>query len=66
MKIEPTDLESFKQLWHEQFDQEINTEEALAKSSQLLEMMKLLYQPLPKPSTEQKQLTILDLNPPSS
>lgn len=61
MKIEPQDLERFRQLWKDSFQVEISPEEAQGKAILLLEMMKLVYRPLPKPSTG--QLSILDFNP---
>ena len=61
MKIEPQDLERFRQLWKDSFQTEINQEEAHEKALMLLGMMRLVYRSLPKPST--RQLSILDLNP---
>lgn len=61
MKLEPEDIKGFQRLWKDSFDLELNEQEAQEKSTALLEMMKLVYRPLPKP-TEQKQLSILDLN----
>jgi len=61
MKIEPQDLERFRQLWKDSFHAEISQEEAQGKAILLLEMMKLVYRPLPKPSI--RQLSILDFNP---
>ena len=58
MKFEPEDIERFRQIWKGSFQEEISYEEALEKSTQLLEMMKLVYQPLPKPSSDE-QLSIL-------
>jgi len=58
MKIEPEDIEGFRQLWKDSFQEEISKEEALEKSTQLLEMMKLIYRPLPSRSSDE-QLSIL-------
>ncbi len=60
MKIEPQDLERFRQLWKDSFQTEISEEEAHGKALLLLGMMKLVYRPLPKPSKGQLSL---DLNP---
>jgi hypothetical protein len=61
MKIEPQDLEQFRQLWKDSFQTEISQEEAHEKALKLLGMMRLVYRPLPKPS--KGQLSMLDLNP---
>jgi len=61
MKIEPEDIKGFQRLWKDSFNLVISKEEAQEKAIILLEMMKLVYRPLPKPN-EQKQLSILDLN----
>ncbi len=61
MKIEPQDLERFRQLWKDSFHVEISQEEAQGKAILLLEMMKLVYRPLPKPS--KGQLSLLEPNP---
>lgn len=60
MKIEPEDIKGFQRLWKDSFKVEISEEEAREKAIILLEMMKLVYRPLPKPQTSQ-QLSILDL-----
>lgn len=60
MKIEPEDIKGFQRLWKDSFKVEISEEEAHEKAIILLEMMKLVYRPLPKPQTSQ-QLSILDL-----
>ena len=60
MKLEPQDLERFRQLWKDSFHVEISPEEAHKKALLLLGMMKLVYRPLPKPSTGQLSL---ELNP---
>jgi len=61
MKIEPQDLERFRQLWKDSFQAEISIEEAQEKALKLLGMMKLVYRPLPKPS--KGQLSFLEPNP---
>ncbi len=61
MKLEPEDIKGFQRLWKDSFDLAISEEEAQEKAIILLEMMKLVYRPLPKPDG-QKQLSILDLN----
>lgn len=61
MKLEPEDIKGFQRLWRDSFHLEIGEKEAQEKATALLEMMKLLYRPLPKPE-EQQQLSILDLN----
>ncbi len=61
MKLEPEDIKGFQRLWKDSFDLELSEQEAQEKATALLEMMKLVYRPLPKPS-ELKQLSILDLN----
>jgi hypothetical protein len=61
MKLEPEDIKGFQRLWENSFDLEISEKDAREKANALLEMMKLVYRPLPKP-TEQQQLSILDLN----
>ena len=64
MKIEPEDLKGFQRLWKDQFQADLSDEEALAKATCLLEMMKVIYRPIPKPKTldTNKQLSILDFN----
>jgi len=61
MKLEPEDVKGFQRLWKDSFDLELSEQEAQEKSTALLEMMKLVYRPLPKPA-EQQQLSILDIN----
>jgi len=61
MKLEPEDIKGFQRLWKDSFKVEISEEEAHGKAIILLEMMKLVYRPLPKPIS-QKQLSILDFN----
>lgn len=61
MKLEPEDIKGFQRLWKDSFNLDISESEAEEKATALLEMMKLVYRPLPKP-TEQQQLSILDLN----
>lgn len=61
MKLEPEDIKGFQRLWRDSFQLEISEQDAQEKATALLEMMKLLYKPLPKPK-EQQQLSILDLN----
>ena len=63
MKFEPNDLQHFQRLWKESFQEDISLDEAAEKASFLYEMMKNIYKPIPKPSTEREQLSILDLNP---
>lgn len=64
MKIEPEDLKGFQRLWKDQFQAELSDEEALAKATCLLEMMKVIYRPIPKPQNldTNRQLSILDFN----
>ncbi len=65
MMIEPEDIKGFQRLWKEQFHIELSEEEAQVKASCLLEMMKVIYRPIPKsfPKPEEKtQLSILDFN----
>lgn len=65
MMIEPEDIKGFQRLWKEQFHLELSEEEAQVKASCLLEMMKVIYRPIPKsiPKPEEKtQLSILDFN----
>ncbi len=62
MKIEPEDIKSFQRLWKEQFQAELSEEEAQAKATFLLEMMKTVYKPIPKPAKSKTQLSILDFN----
>ena len=64
MKLEPQDLEGFRQLWKDSFQEEISLELAEEKAMKLLGMMKLVYRPLPKPS--KGQLSLLDSNPTQS
>ena len=59
MKLEPADIKSFQSLWKDRFNLVISEKEAQVKANILLEMMKLVYRPLPKP-TMRKQLSILD------
>lgn len=61
MKIEPEDLKEFQRLWKEQFHLDLSNEEALEKATDLLEMMKVIYRPIPKP-IEAKQPSLLDFN----
>ncbi len=61
MKIEPDDLAGFQRLWKEQFHLDLSNEEALEKATDLLEMMKVIYRPIPKP-IETKQPQLLDFN----
>lgn len=60
MKLEPQDLERFRQIWKDSFQAEISQQEAQEKSVLLLGMMRLVYRPLPKPS--KGQLSLLDNN----
>lgn len=64
MKIEPEDIKSFQRLWKEQFHTDLSEAEAHEKATCLLEMMKAIYKPIPKPQklVESAQLTILDFN----
>ncbi|MEK7524387.1 MAG: hypothetical protein AAB588_05165 [Patescibacteria group bacterium] len=63
MKIEPEDIKSFQRLWKEHFQLELSDEEAGEKATHLLEMMKVLYRPIPKPKPDAtSQPSILDLN----
>ncbi len=64
MKIEPEDLKGFQRLWKDQFQAELSDDEALAKATCLLEMMKVIYRPIPKPKDldTNRQLSILDFN----
>lgn len=64
MKIELEDLKGFQRLWKEQFQSELSEEEALEKATCLLEMMKVIYRPIPKPKNleAKTQLSILDFN----
>lgn len=64
MKLEPEDIQSFQKLWQEQFQEEISAEDARRSANCLLEMMQVVYRPLPKPEEkkEAQQLSILDLN----
>ena len=64
MKIEPEDLKGFQRLWEEQFQVKLNDEESLEKATHLLELMKAIYKPMPKPKTfeRKQQLSILDFN----
>lgn len=64
MKIEPEDIRGFQRLWKEQFHSELNEEEAQVKAICLLEMMKAIYKPIPKPKSHESntQLSILDFN----
>ena len=61
MKLEQEDIKGFQRLWKDSFNLEISEQEAQEKATALLDMMKLVYRPLPKPA-EQQQLSILDLN----
>jgi len=61
MKIEPNDIKGFQQLWEDSFQTEISEELAMEKAIALLEMMKVVYRPLPKPFSS-AQLSILDFN----
>lgn len=65
MKIELEDIKEFQRLWKEHFHTDLTEEEAQVKSSYLLEMMKVIYKPIPKPVSikEKSQLSILDFNP---
>ncbi len=49
MKIEPEDLQQFQRLWKEHFHTELGDEDANTKVHFLLEMMRAVYRPLPKP-----------------
>ncbi len=62
MKLELEDIKGFQRLWKEQFNSELNEQEAEEKATHLLEMMKVIYMPLPKPRRPdaQPQLSILD------
>ena len=51
MKIEPDDVQQFQRLWKEQFHTELNEEDAQTKANFLLNMMRVIYQPLPRPQT---------------
>ncbi|MBU1706133.1 hypothetical protein KKG19_05430 [Patescibacteria group bacterium] len=64
MKIEPEDIMSFQRLWKEQFQTDLSETEGQEKANCLLELMKAIYKPIPKPQklVENKQLTILDFN----
>lgn len=64
MKIEPEDLKGFQRLWKEQFHLDLSEQEAQVKAICLLEMMKAIYRPIPKPQNLEanKQLSILDFN----
>ncbi|GEM_PF-2818000 len=64
MKIELEDLKSFQRLWKEQFQSDLSEEEAIEKATALLEMMKVIYRPIPKPKNldTNRQLSILDFN----
>ncbi len=64
MKIEPEDIQSFQRLWKDQFQTDLSESEAQEKATYLLEMMKTIYRPIPKPQklNENTQLTILDFN----
>lgn len=62
MKIEPEDIKSFQGLWKEQFGLDLNEQDAHVKVICLLEMMKAIYQPIPKPVEGEKQLSLLDFN----
>ena len=65
MKIELEDIKEFQRLWKEHFHTDLSEDEAQVKASFLLEMMKVIYQPIPKPASleEESQLSILDYNP---
>ena len=62
MKIEPEDIKGFQRLWKDQFNSDLNEQEAHAKAICLLEMMKKIYKPIPKP-IEPNQPSLLDFNP---
>ena len=49
MKIEPEDLQQFQRLWKEHFHTEISDEDANTKAHFLLDMMLVVYRPLPNP-----------------
>lgn len=49
MKIEPEDLQQFQRLWKEHFHTEISDEDANTKANFLLNMMLVVYRPLPNP-----------------
>lgn len=63
MKLESQDLEAFKQLWQESFGQTLSTQHAQEKATHLLQMMRAIYKPLPKPQEGPEQLILLELNP---
>lgn len=64
MKLEPEDIKGFQRLWKEHFHTDLSEEEAQAKASYLLEMMKIVYMPIlkPEPLDKNAQLSILDFN----
>lgn len=64
MKIEPEDIRSFQGLWNEQFQSQLSQEEAQEKAICLIELMKTIYRPIPKPQNfgATKQISILDYN----
>lgn len=63
MKLEPEDIQGFQRLWKESFQAELCEEEAETKAMFLLEMMKAIYQPIPRPAQPDPnmQLSLLDL-----
>lgn len=64
MKLEPEDINGFQRLWKEQFQSDLSEEEAEEKATYLLEMMEVIYRPIPKskPLDDNTQLSILDFN----
>ena len=62
MKLEPEDIKGFQRLWEDQFNSELSEQEAEEKATHLLEMMKVVYMPLPKAKRPdaKSQLSILD------
>lgn len=60
MKLEPEDIKDFQQLWESAFGTDLTEGDAREKAVELLEMMRLIYSPLPK--TVPEQPSILDFN----
>lgn len=46
--ISKEQLEKFKEIYKNQFGEELSDQDALEKATKLLNMMKVIYRPLPK------------------